>query len=63
MSSPNFNINQRVKVIKSHNHIQADDTVYTIGSLDRISGRISAVLLKDGNIVGVVDESCLEASK
>jgi hypothetical protein len=63
MSSPSFIQNQRVIVTQDSNHIKASDTVYQIASLDRISGRISAVLRLDNRIVGVVDESCLKASK
>lgn len=63
MSAPNFHPNQKVIVKKPFNHILADDTVYTIGGLDRISGRIIAVLLKDGKCIGSCPESCLEASK
>lgn len=63
MSSPNYITGQSVKVTKDHNHIKAGDTVYQIGSLDRISGRISAVLLLDGKSIGAIPESCLQAAK
>lgn len=63
MSSPNFNINQSVKVTKDSNHIKASDIVYKIACLDRIMGSISAVLSLEGKVVGSVSESCLEASK
>lgn len=61
MSSPNFTQNQRVKVIQGHNHIIADDTVYQIGSIDRISGAVSVLLLKDGVCVGAIDQNKLRA--
>ncbi len=63
MSAPEFSLKQNVTVHKAHNHIPAGETVYQIGSLDRISGDYSAVLLKDGRCVGSVKTSCLAASK
>lgn len=63
MSTPQFTQNQAVRVIASHNHIVADETVYRIGSLDRISGDISAVLLKEGKVYGAIPQSKLQASK
>lgn len=63
MSSPNFNINQSVIVTKDSNHIKAGETVYKIASLDRITGRISAVLLLDGKSIGAIPENCLQAAK
>lgn len=53
--------NQQVIVTQPHNHIHADGTVYQIGSLDHISGSISAVLLKDGKCIGSIPESKLQA--
>ncbi len=61
MSETKFMRNQQVIVTEPHNHIQVDDTIYTIGSLDRISGVINAVLLKDGVCIGSVPESKLQA--
>ena len=61
MSAPNFNRNQSVIVVKPYNHIPADDTVYQIGSLGRIGGGYSAVLLLDGKAVGAIPQGCLEA--
>ncbi len=63
MSTPDFTRGQSVKVQTAHNHIPADDTIYQIGSLDRISGDISAVLLKDGKCIGSIPQIKLRASK
>lgn len=63
MSNSNFSRGQKVIVAQPHNHIQADGTEYTIGSLDRILGAISAVLLKDGKCIGSLPESKLQAVK
>ena len=63
MSDYNFHPNQKVKVIKSHNHIIADDTEYRIGQMNRICGAVSVQIMKDGKCVGAINESCLEAIK
>lgn len=63
MSISNFTHNQTVKVITAHNHIAADDTIYNIGSIDRIRGDISIVLLKDGNVYGAIPQTKLQAAK
>lgn len=63
MSHPEFNRGQNVQVVKPHNHIAADDTVYQIGSLDRIQGSITVVLLKDGKAAGAIPQSKLQAAK
>lgn len=63
MSSPNFNLNQRVIVTQDHNHIPADDTIYQIGSLDRIQGSIQAVLMQNGKVVGALPQTKLQAVK
>ncbi len=63
MSTANFNHGQRVQVVQPHNHLNADDTIYTIGSLDRISGDYSALLLKDGICVGALPQTKLQAVK
>ena len=61
MSEYNFIQNQKVLVIADHTHIKASDTIYTVGSIDRISGRISVVLMLDDKCIGAVDQSCLRA--
>lgn len=61
MSETKFMRNQQVIVTQPHNHIMADNTVYQIGSLDRISGSINAVLLKDGKCIGSIPENKLQA--
>lgn len=63
MSIPNFSQGQKVLVTQDHNHIIAGTTEYTIGSLDRISGDYSALLLKDGKCVGATPLGKLEAVK
>ena len=63
MSTADFNHGQRVQVKETHLHINADDTIYTIGSLDRISGDYNALLLKEGVCVGAVSIHKLKALK
>lgn len=63
MSSPNFNLNQRVIVTQNHNHIKAGETIYQIGSLDRVQGSINAVLMQNGKVVGVLPQTKLQAVK
>ncbi len=63
MSTANFIHGEKVIVTQDHNHIQAGTTEYTIGSLDRISGDYSALLLKDGICVGAINIDKLQAVK
>ncbi len=61
MSNSKFMRGQFVQT--PHLHIPADNTLYQIGAIDRVLGDISAVLLKDGKVVGCTPESCLKAAK
>lgn len=63
MTPSKLSLGQSVKVIESHYKINADDTIYTIGSLDRISGDYSALLLKDNKCIGAIPQIKLEAVK
>jgi hypothetical protein len=61
MSDYNFIPGQRVQIAQPHNHLPADETLYTVGAIDRISGIINVQLLKEGAAVGAVPQSKLKA--
>lgn len=61
MSNYQFYNGQQVRITADHNHLSAcADTVYQVGSVNRVQGAISVQLLRDGKSVGAIPEGKLK---
>lgn len=64
MSTTNFVQGQRVLISAPHGHFNAsNDTIYHVGSINRVQGLISVQLLHNNKSVGAIPESKLSPAK
>lgn len=63
MSNYQFNKGQQVIISCDHGHLIAcNDTMYQVGSIDRVQGTISVQLLQDGKSMGAIPENKLKST-
>lgn len=64
MSTTNFIRGQHVVISAPHGHFNASsDTIYQVGSINRVAGLISIQLLLNNRSVGAIPESKLSPVK
>lgn len=64
MSTTNFIRGQHVVISAPHGHFNAStDTIYQVGSINRVQGLISVQLLHNGKSCGAVPEGKLSPVK